>query len=102
MKLSWTKARAILSMTKMKKSVMFFRPKLIVAGASAYARVYDYVRMRKVCDKQKAIILAGMAHISGLVAAGVVPSPFEYKFKDDDGDQKQKMQTLHLLIVIND
>ncbi|KAM0038753.1 putative glycine hydroxymethyltransferase [Helianthus debilis subsp. tardiflorus] len=39
--------RKVECMLQMKKSVMFFRPKLIVAGASAYARVYDYVRMRK-------------------------------------------------------
>ncbi|KVH99662.1 Pyridoxal phosphate-dependent transferase, partial [Cynara cardunculus var. scolymus] len=63
---------------QMEKSAVLFRPKLIVAGASAYARVYDYARMRKVCDKQKAVLLADMAHISGLVAAGVIPSPFEY------------------------
>ncbi|PWA86620.1 serine hydroxymethyltransferase 2 [Artemisia annua] len=50
--------------------------KIGVAGASAYARVYDYARMHKVCDKQKAILLADMAHISRLVAAGVIPSPF--------------------------
>ncbi|KAG5026820.1 hypothetical protein JHK86_022734 [Glycine max] len=60
---------------QMEKSATLFRPKLIVAGASAYARLYDYER---VCDKQKAILLADMAHISGLVAAGVIPSPFDY------------------------
>ncbi|XP_010519153.1 PREDICTED: serine hydroxymethyltransferase 2, mitochondrial-like [Tarenaya hassleriana] len=63
---------------QMEKSAVLFRPKLIVAGASAYARLYDYARIRKVCDKQKAFMLADMAHISGLVAAGVIPSPFEY------------------------
>ncbi|KAJ0981746.1 hypothetical protein J5N97_010001 [Dioscorea zingiberensis] len=63
---------------QLEKSAALFRPKLIVAGASAYARLYDYARIRKVCDKQKAILLADMAHISGLVAAGVIPSPFEY------------------------
>ncbi|XP_057973520.1 serine hydroxymethyltransferase, mitochondrial-like isoform X2 [Malania oleifera] len=63
---------------QLEKNATLFRPKLIVAGASAYARLYDYARIRKVCDKQKAIMLADMAHISGLVAAGVVPSPFEY------------------------
>ncbi|XP_023543258.1 serine hydroxymethyltransferase, mitochondrial-like isoform X1 [Cucurbita pepo subsp. pepo] len=63
---------------QMERSAALFRPKLIVAGASAYARLYDYARIRKVCDKQKAIMLADMAHISGLVAAGVIPSPFEY------------------------
>jgi glycine hydroxymethyltransferase len=62
----------------MEKSATLFRPKLIVAGASAYARHYDYARMRSVCDKQKAILLADMAHISGLVAGGVVPSPFDF------------------------
>lgn len=63
---------------QMEKSAALFRPKLIVAGASAYARLYDYARIRKICDKQKAVMLADMAHISGLVAAGVIPSPFEY------------------------
>ncbi|KAK8490600.1 hypothetical protein V6N12_076267 [Hibiscus sabdariffa] len=63
---------------QLEKSATLFRPKLIVTGASAYARLYDYARIRKVCDKQKAILLADMAHISGLVAAGVIPSPFEY------------------------
>ncbi|XP_043711965.1 serine hydroxymethyltransferase, mitochondrial-like [Telopea speciosissima] len=63
---------------QMEKSAALFRPKLMVAGASAYARLYDYAWMRKVCNKQKAILLADMAHISGLVAAGVIPSPFEY------------------------
>jgi glycine hydroxymethyltransferase len=63
---------------QLEKSATLFRPKLIVAGASAYARHYDYARMRKVCDKQKAVLLADMAHISGLVAAGVIPSPFDF------------------------
>ncbi|XP_020099007.1 serine hydroxymethyltransferase, mitochondrial isoform X2 [Ananas comosus] len=63
---------------QLEKSAVLFRPKLIVAGASAYARLYDYEHIRKVCDKQKAILLADMAHISGLVAAGVIPSPFDY------------------------
>ncbi|KAK9949305.1 hypothetical protein M0R45_004837 [Rubus argutus] len=63
---------------QLEKNATLFRPKLIVAGASAYARLYDYARIRKVCDKQKAIMLADMAHICGLVAAGVIPSPFEY------------------------
>ena len=54
------------------------RPKLIVAGASAYARLYDYNRMRSIADKSNAYLLADMAHISGLVAAGVVDSPFNY------------------------
>ncbi len=47
-------------------------------GASAYTRHYDYPRMRAICDKVGAWLLADMAHISGLVAAGLVPSPFDY------------------------
>jgi glycine hydroxymethyltransferase len=64
----------------MEKTAALFRPKLIVAGASAYTRHYDYPRMRAVADKSKAWLLADMAHISGLVAAGgcirrPMPSP---------------------------
>merc|ERR1719191_2568919 len=59
-------------------NAMLYRPKLIIAGASAYSRHIDYPRMREICDKVGAYLLADMAHISGLVAAGVVPSPFDY------------------------
>ncbi|RWS30781.1 Serine hydroxymethyltransferase-like protein [Leptotrombidium deliense] len=55
-----------------------FRPKLIIAGTSAYSRLIDYKKFREVCDDVKAILLADMAHISGLVAAQVIPSPFEF------------------------
>jgi glycine hydroxymethyltransferase len=55
-----------------------YRPKLIVVGTSAYSRLIDYKRMREICDKHDAILLNDMSHISGLVAGGVIPSPFEY------------------------
>lgn len=55
-----------------------FKPKIIIAGTSAYAALIDYKRMRAIADKCGAYILADMAHISGLVAAGVIPSPFAY------------------------
>ena len=55
-----------------------YRPKLIVAGASAYSRLYDYPRMRAIADAHNAYLLADMAHISGLVAGGVIPSPFPH------------------------
>lgn len=61
---------------QLEKSAALFRPKLIVAGASAYARDYDYPRMRKIADGVGAYLLSDMAHISGLVSAGVVESPF--------------------------
>ena len=63
---------------KMEELATAFRPKIIVAGASAYSRKIDYARMRKICDATKSIMLADMAHISGLVAAKLIPSPFEY------------------------
>lgn len=62
----------------LEKSAQLFRPKLIVTGASAYSRVIDYKRMREIADKVGAYLLADMAHISGLVAAGVTESPFPY------------------------
>uniref|UniRef100_A0A1D1ZX01 Serine hydroxymethyltransferase n=1 Tax=Auxenochlorella protothecoides TaxID=3075 RepID=A0A1D1ZX01_AUXPR len=62
----------------LERTAELYRPKLIVAGASAYTRHYDYPRMRQIADRHKSILLADMAHISGLVAAGVVPSPFDY------------------------
>ena len=54
------------------------KPKLIVAGASAYAREIDFKRFREICDKCGANLMVDIAHIAGLVAAGVHPSPFPY------------------------
>lgn len=54
------------------------RPKLIIAGASAYPRVIDFARFRKVADSVGAYLMVDMAHIGGLVAAGVHPSPVPY------------------------
>lgn len=55
-----------------------FRPKLLIAGGSAYPREWDYQRFRQIADSVGAILLVDMAHISGLVAAGIVDSPFDY------------------------
>jgi len=62
----------------MEANAKLYRPKLLVAGASAYSRLIDYKRMREICDANNAYLLSDMAHISGLVSAGVIPSPFEY------------------------
>mmetsp|Transcript_31119 Transcript_31119/g.36982 ORF Transcript_31119/g.36982 Transcript_31119/m.36982 type:complete len:507 (+) Transcript_31119:73-1593(+) len=62
----------------MERSAELFRPKMIVAGASAYSRLIDYKRIREIADKVGAFVLADMAHISGLVAAEVIPSCFPY------------------------
>ena len=60
------------------KNARLYRPKLLVTGASAYSRHIDYKRMRQIADINKSLLMVDMAHISGLVAAGVMPSPFEY------------------------
>ena len=54
------------------------RPKLIVAGASAYARTIDFKRFREIADEVGAYLMVDMAHIAGLVAAGLHPSPIPY------------------------
>ena len=54
------------------------RPKLIVAGASAYPRIIDYAKFRKIADEVGALLMVDMAHIAGLVAAGLHPSPVPY------------------------
>ena len=54
------------------------RPKLIVAGASAYPRIIDYARFRKIADDVGAMLMVDMAHIAGLVAADLHPSPVPY------------------------
>ncbi|XP_031559133.1 serine hydroxymethyltransferase, mitochondrial-like [Actinia tenebrosa] len=63
---------------KLGETAKLFRPKLIIAGASAYSRLYEYDTMRKIADENNAILLADMAHISGLVAADVIPGPFDH------------------------
>lgn len=54
------------------------RPKMIIAGASAYARTIDFKRFREIADEVGAYLMVDMAHIAGLVAAGVHPSPIPY------------------------
>ena len=54
------------------------RPKLIVAGASAYSREWDYARIRKVADEIGAIFMVDMAHPAGLIAAGLLDNPVKY------------------------
>lgn len=54
------------------------KPKMIISGASAYARTIDFPRIREICDEVGALMMVDMAHIAGLVAAGVHPSPVPY------------------------
>lgn len=54
------------------------KPKMIVAGASAYPRIFDFVQLREIADEVGAMLMVDMAHIAGLVAAGFHPSPVPY------------------------
>lgn len=63
---------------EMERIALECKPKLIVAGASAYSRVIDFPRCREIADKVGAYLMIDMAHIAGLVAAGVHPSPVPY------------------------
>jgi len=60
------------------RTAKLFRPKIIIAGISCYSRNLEYDKFRKICDDVGAILLADMAHVSGLVAANVVANPFEH------------------------
>lgn len=63
---------------EMEKIALQCKPKLIIAGASAYSRIIDFKRCREIADKVGAYLMVDMAHIAGLVAAGLHPSPVPY------------------------
>ena len=62
----------------LEQTAAIYRPQLIICGASAYPREWDYARIRKVADDSNALMMMDMAHISGLVATGEAANPFEY------------------------
>ncbi len=63
---------------KLEELAMANKPKLIVAGASAYSRIIDFERFRRIADQCGSYLMVDMAHIAGLVAAGLHPSPIPY------------------------
>lgn len=63
---------------KMEELALEHRPKLIIGGASAYSREWDYERMRRIADKVGAILWIDMAHTAGLIAAGLLKNPVKY------------------------
>lgn len=63
---------------KLQQTAQLFKPKLIIAGVSCYPRDLDYKRFREIANENNALLMADMAHVSGLVAARVAPNPFEY------------------------
>ncbi|KYN33402.1 Serine hydroxymethyltransferase [Trachymyrmex septentrionalis] len=60
------------------KHARLFKPKVIIAGVSCYSRCLNYKRFREIADENNAYLFSDMAHVSGLVAAGLIPSPFEF------------------------
>lgn len=63
---------------KMEETALEYRPKLIIGGASAYSREWNYGRMREIADKVGAIFMVDMAHTAGLIAAGLLSNPVKY------------------------
>ncbi|KAI0127332.1 serine hydroxymethyltransferase [Xylariales sp. AK1849] len=68
----------IIDYDRLEENAQIFRPKILVAGTSAYCREIDYARMRKIADSVGAYLVVDMAHISGLIAAKVIQSPFPH------------------------
>ena len=68
----------LLDYEEMEKLALEHNPKLIVAGASAYSRDWDYKRMRDIADKVGALLMCDMAHPAGLIAKGLLSNPFEH------------------------
>ncbi|MDE6690745.1 MAG: serine hydroxymethyltransferase [Clostridia bacterium] len=68
----------VIDYDEMEKIAVECKPKMIVSGASAYPRVIDFKRIREICDKVGALMMVDIAHIAGLVAAGLHPSPVPY------------------------
>ncbi len=72
------KKTGLIDYENVEKLALENKPKLIIAGGSAYSRVIDFKKFRNICDKVNAYLLVDMAHFSGLVAGGVYPNPTKY------------------------
>lgn len=68
----------VIDYDEMEKIAKECKPKVIISGASAYPRVIDFERIRRICDETGALMFVDIAHIAGLVAAGLHPSPVPY------------------------
>merc|ERR1712072_1228553 len=68
----------LIDFEELRSQALLFRPQMILCGASAYPRVIDFGKFREIADEVGALLMADIAHISGLVATGQHPSPFEY------------------------
>jgi len=68
----------LIDFDELRKQALIFRPAMILCGASAYPRVIDFAKFREIADEVGAILMADIAHISGLVATGQHPAPFQH------------------------
>ena len=73
-----TEDAEVIDYDALEQQALEVKPKLIVAGASAYPRIIDFARLREIADKVPCLLMVDMAHIAGLVAAGEHPSPVPY------------------------
>lgn len=71
-------ATGLIDYDELERMALLFKPKMLIAGASAYPREWDYARMRRIADSVGAFLMVDMAHISGLVAAGEADEPFTH------------------------
>ena len=71
-------ASGLINFAEVREQARLHRPKLIIAGGSAYPRIIDFGEFRRIADEVGAIFVVDMAHFAGLVAAGVYPSPFPH------------------------
>lgn len=71
-------ATGLIDYDQMEKTALETKPKLIIGGASAYSREWDYARMRALADRTGAIFMVDMAHTAGLIAAGLLSNPVKY------------------------
>merc|ERR1711972_1224685 len=68
----------LIDFEKLRESALVFRPAMILCGASAYPRIVDFAKFREIADEVGALLMADIAHISGLVATGLHPAPFAH------------------------
>merc|ERR1711972_687859 len=68
----------LIDFDELRKSALLFRPSMILCGASAYPRIVDFAKFKEIADEVGALLMADIAHISGLVATGCHPAPFEH------------------------
>jgi glycine hydroxymethyltransferase len=73
-----TKEEGVVDYAMLEQKARELKPKLIICGASAYSRDWDYQRIRKIADEMSAFVMADIAHPAGLIAKGLLKSPFEH------------------------